>query len=106
MIEQLNTSKKMSEFVNVLANYYDLQNCTPTVFIYVMLISALRAKVNIQSAILVRELQKSVCLFDFLNLLATQYDSENKEFTVAHKNAMINNIDNIIRMTSCKKIPQ
>lgn len=105
MIKQLNESKKLAEFVDILANYYDLQNCRPTVFIYVMLISALRAKVNITDATLVRALQKSVCLYDFLVLLATHYDMQNKDFKLEHKQAMINNIDNIIRMTSCKKKP-
>ena len=104
MIQKLNATKSMSEFVDVLTDFYDLRNCRPSVFIYVMLISALRAKVNITNAVLVRELQKSVCLFDFLNLLATQYDSENIKFEQEHKQAMINNIDNIIRMTSCKKL--
>lgn len=104
MYQSLNKTKKLVDFIDELAMFYDLRNNQPSKMILVMLSTAIKTATNINDKSVVEAALKSISLYDFLMTFAIYYDSVNDLLTDEHKKKIISKIETIVNFTRCKKI--
>jgi len=103
MKEALNKAQNLIDFINIVANYYDLKSNRPSKMILQILTTGITTAVNISDRAMIEAALKSMTLYDFLMVFAKYYDSVNEKLTVIHKNKITDKIETILKVASVKK---
>ncbi len=103
MINTLNESVSLTQYILNLANFYELQKCKPSKMILIILLGALTKYVKLTNDEKNMVLQSGT-LLDFLLFFAHLYDEQNATLFPKHKEELNNKIEFLLKTTRCNKI--
>jgi len=91
------------QFIDTLAEYYDLQGAKPSTMILTILLGNLQKFVRLTSEEKTKAL-KSASLYAFLKIFGDQYDETNPAIFPKHKQLLISSVGTLLKVTNVKPL--